>query len=72
MEKHETNFLLLLATTVISIVGVSYLFSNKKNNEIQFLSNRNGFEKDSENLSLDIENIGQDFQTAKEKVFKNE
>lgn len=72
MQKYETNFLLLIATTVVAIVGVSYFFGDKKKNKVQFTSNKDGFEKDSENLNIDIVNLGKDFQSAKEKVFNYE
>ena len=68
MSNHNNNSgILLLLGTIVSLIGLSYLFTDKKN-KIHFDSKEDGFSKDAQNLQKDWENIGRDFQRAKEKL----
>ena len=78
MSNHNNNSgILLLLGTIVSLIGFSYLFSDKKN-KVSINKNKkldykkldfetDGFEIDAQNLQKDWENIGRDFQKAKEK-----
>ncbi len=75
-NKNDSGLFLLLGT-IVSLIGLAYLFDDKKrkvnlDKRLNRLNNdifeTDGFETDAKNLQKDWENIGGDFQRAKEKI----
>ncbi len=70
-NKNDSGLFLLLGT-IVSLIGLAYLFDDKKRkvNLDKRLNRLNNdiFETDAKNLQKDWENIGGDFQRAKEKI----
>jgi len=71
MKEKETDFIFILLTAILAIIGLSYLFEHTESEKIQPLSDDDGFDQDAKNLHSDMNNISKDFNTAKEEFFKD-
>lgn len=68
MNKPEDNTLFILATTILALLSLSYLFDNKKEKVSSVKLKNNGFQDDKESFKKDFSNIAGDLQRAKEKL----
>lgn len=66
MDGKNTNNLFLFFGTLVGVIGLAYLFNNKKR-KITFDNEPDGFEQDATNFQKDFQNISGDFHKAKQK-----
>ena len=68
MNKPETNTILILATSILAIISLSYLFESKHKKTLSSKLNEDGFETDRKSFSKDYSNIASDMKKAEQKL----
>lgn len=69
MNKSDSNIIFVLATTIVAILSLSYLFDNdKKKRELSFDLDKDGFDSDRKSFQKDFNRIATDMNKASKNI----
>ncbi|MBE7689063.1 hypothetical protein [Tenacibaculum finnmarkense] len=68
MNKSDTNTILLLLGSIVTIITLSNLFEKKQNKTFLNKSEEDGFKTDRKNFEKDFSNIASDLKKAEKKL----